>query len=99
MNSTSKQSFDGMTAVLCGISDPAAMKKLLAELLTDAELDDLVLRWRLLGQLSDGIPQREISKNLGISLCKITRGAKILKDDTSAVYSIFMGEGNSRSRT
>ena len=99
MSNTSKQSFEEMVAVLCGTSDPARMKKLLSELLTDAELDDLVLRWRLLGQLADGVPQREISKNLGISLCKITRGAKILKDDTSAVYSIFMGEGNPRSRT
>ena len=98
MNTTSKQSFDEMTAVLCGISDPAAMKKLLAELLTEAELDDLVLRWRLLGQLAYGVPQREISKKLGISLCKITRGAKILKNDKSALYSIFMGdEASSRA--
>jgi TrpR family trp operon transcriptional repressor len=97
MSSMSKKSLDEMIAVMCGISDSVKMKKLVAELLTEAELEDLVLRWRLLGQLADGVPQREISKNLGISLCKITRGAKILKDDTSMMSSIFRGKDDTSS--
>jgi TrpR family trp operon transcriptional repressor len=29
--------------------------------------------------LMEGVPQRQIADELGVSLCKITRGAKILK--------------------
>lgn len=98
MEKTSNRSFEEMTALLCSITDPKEMKRLLAELLTEAERDDLVLRWRLLAQLAEGVPQREISKNLGISLCKITRGAKILRDETSVLYSIFVSNGGIASR-
>lgn len=57
------------------------MRVFLEEVLTPAERRDLGLRWELMWQLKKGIPQRQIAKNLGISLCKITRGAKILKQD------------------
>jgi TrpR family trp operon transcriptional repressor len=99
MNNAAKTSYDEMIGILCGISDSVSMTKLLSELLTEAERNDLVLRWRLLDQLADGVPQREIAKNLSISLCKITRGAKILKDEDSALYSIFMGDDRTVSRT
>ena len=33
--------------------------------------------------LHKGLPQRDIAEQLGISLCKITRGAKILKQNDS----------------
>ena len=86
------RSHDELIETLCGVTDPREMKKLISELLTDAELQDLILRWRLLRQLADGVPQREISKNLGVSLCKITRGAKILKNEKSALYAILKKE-------
>jgi len=55
------------------------LSKLLDELLTPTELRDLCLRQRLLRQLAEGVPQRKIAETLGISLCKITRGSRILK--------------------
>jgi TrpR family trp operon transcriptional repressor len=39
--------------------------------------------------LNDGIPQREISKALGVSLCKITRGSRELKKEDSVVKGIL----------
>lgn len=33
--------------------------------------------------LAEGIPQRQIAEELGVSLCKITRGARILKQTDS----------------
>ena len=59
------------------------MKTFLAEIMTPSERHDLALRWELMRRLRKGIPQRQIAKELGISLCKITRGAKILKQDHS----------------
>lgn len=65
------------------------MGKLFDEMFTQREKYDLALRWRLLKELHNGIPQREIATKLGISLCKITRGSKILKNPTSQVRKIL----------
>ncbi|MDR2617170.1 MAG: trp operon repressor [Endomicrobium sp.] len=49
------------------------------EIFTPQELNNLTLRWQLLEMLYTKQSQRSIASKLGISLCKITRGAKILK--------------------
>ncbi len=72
--------------ILCEISDSETMHKFLSEILTPAEKKDLILRWELLKQLAEGKPQRAIAADLHISLCKITRGARILKDTSSICY-------------
>ena len=65
------------------------MQKLFEELFTQREKYDFALRWRLMKDLHDGITQREIANNLGISLCKITRGSKILKDPESQMNRVL----------
>lgn len=70
-------------SVLCQISTPQEMSLLLEEILTPREQHDLLLRWQLMQELYDGKPQRQIASELGISLCKITRGAKVLKNPNS----------------
>jgi TrpR family trp operon transcriptional repressor len=72
-----------ISSVLCEICDPEEMTEFLKEILTPAECKDLSLRWRLMQMLSEGTTQRKIAAELGISLCKITRGAKILKKEKS----------------
>ena len=52
---------------------------LLFALLTPREREEIALRWQLVQLLAEGIPQRTISAQLGVSLCKITRGARELK--------------------
>ncbi|NCB00979.1 MAG: transcriptional regulator [Spirochaetia bacterium] len=68
---------------------PAEMKKLFEELFTVKEKYDLALRWRLMKELYNGKSQREIAHDLGISLCKITRGSKILKQNDSQMNHIL----------
>ncbi|MGM0431834.1 MAG: Trp family transcriptional regulator [Spirochaetota bacterium] len=65
------------------------MQKLFEELFTMKEKYDFALRWRLLKDLHDKVPQREIAQNLGISLCKITRGSKILKEEHSITRKLI----------
>jgi TrpR family trp operon transcriptional repressor len=65
------------------------MQKLFEELFTQREKYDFALRWRLMKELHDGKPQREIANSLGISLCKITRGSKILKTPGSLMNTIL----------
>jgi TrpR family trp operon transcriptional repressor len=55
------------------------------EMLTKSELETLSKRWRILEMLSEGKTQREISKELRVSLCKVTRGSQILKNKKSVV--------------
>ena len=52
---------------------------LLQGLLTPQELDEVVLRWRLMACLLAGMKQREISRELGVSLGKIARGSRLLQ--------------------
>ena len=63
--------------------DTDQMRRFLEEIMTPAERKDLALRWELMRMLMDGVPQRQIAEELGVSLCKITRGAKILKQNDS----------------
>ena len=57
----------------------------LLEILTEAEVETLSKRWRILKMLNEGKTQREISKSLNVSLCKVTRGSKILKNKKSVI--------------
>jgi TrpR family trp operon transcriptional repressor len=75
--------------VFARVDSTEKMQKLFEELFTMKEKYDFALRWRLLKDLDKKIPQREIAQNLGISLCKITRGSKILKSEDSIVKDLI----------
>jgi len=70
---------DDIAAKMLTLSSQQEMKHFLEEILTNTELYDLTKRWELLQMLADGFTQRKIAQELHISLCKITRGARILK--------------------
>ena len=61
----------------------AEIEAFFKELLTESEIETLSKRWRILEMLNQGFTQREIAKELQVSLCKVTRGAKIMKDEKS----------------
>ena len=75
--------YEDLISIFDKTTDPEEMKKLFEEMLTPSERKDLVLRWNLMKDLYRGLPQREIAASYGISLCKITRGSKILKQKDS----------------
>lgn len=81
--------FSRLAQALAGLRQPAAIEKFLNELLTPGELHDIGLRWELVELLVDGVSQRQVASRLGISLCKITRGAKILKKRNGGVAAFF----------
>lgn len=81
--------FDDLIKIFSETNDPNKMKKLFTEMFTDREQKDFVLRWDLLKDLYQGIPQREIASKHKISLCKITRGSKILKSEDSYVRKLL----------
>ena len=77
------QSKSELVDALCQIRRRDEMIRFLQELLSEKEMEHVVCRWRLMKDLYKGETQRFIAKKYGISLCKITRGAKVLKDEGS----------------
>jgi TrpR family trp operon transcriptional repressor len=69
---------------LARTGDPQLIEDFLRCLLTPAETADIAARWALVKELDQGWAQREIARNLGLSLCKITRGSRELKKEGSA---------------
>ncbi len=80
---------DKIVDVFCRIKDSARMDRFLGEILTDAERHDLALRWKLMEMLENGMSQREVAARLGISLCKITRGSRVLKKRGSVCRTLI----------
>ncbi|GHT87321.1 hypothetical protein FACS1894137_14440 [Spirochaetia bacterium] len=78
-----------LSRTLAGIPEPEFIESFLRCLLTPAETADIAARWALVKALDQGQSQREIAKNLGISLCKITRGSRELKKENSAFRRIM----------
>lgn len=75
--------------VLCGIREPRVMRRFLEEVLTENERHDLALRWDLMKMLHKGVSQRDVSNRLGVSLCKITRGSRVLKRPQSVCRKLL----------
>lgn len=75
--------------IISSIKDLDELERFFTDLFTPAELDDISLRWKLLKDLHKGTTQRKISEKYGISLCKITRGSKVLKNDGSVVLKVL----------
>ena len=64
----------------------------LNEVLTESEIDTLSKRWRILKMLRGGSTQRDVSSKMGVSLCKVTRGAKLLKNENSLTSKYLLKE-------
>ncbi len=70
-------------------NDRKSMVLLFQEIFTPKEIDTLTLRWQLLKDLYEGKTQRKIATDRKISLCKITRGSKLLKKKGSYLKKVL----------
>ena len=70
-------------------TDRREMRKLFEDVFTDAERTDIAKRWYIVKVLYKGTPQRRIAKDMEVSLCKITRGSKTLKNDDSVIRKVL----------
>lgn len=80
---------DELSRTLASCDDPVLIRSFLMSLLTPAETADVAARWALVKELEKGTPQREIAKDLGLSLCKITRGSRELKKKDSPFHRML----------
>ena len=74
---------DRLVRIFCSIDDPRTMRRFMKEIFTPSEIEDISKRWKVMELLRKGLSQRAIAAKLGVSLCKITRGSKVLKSGGS----------------
>ncbi len=92
---------DEIAVILARLPDSSLIHSFLSSLLTPNEIHDISSRWELVKRLDAGQSQRLIARELGLSLCKITRGAKELKKEDSPIKKIVdhfnkLGQSNDR---
>ena len=78
-----KQALTELSQALARTDDAELILEFLYSILTEYEISEVASRWALVRLIDDGVTQRSIAKDLGLSLCKITRGSKELKKDES----------------
>jgi len=70
---------DELADAVVRINKRQEAKDFLKNILTPGELEEIVKRLQIIKLLKKGIPQREISKKLDVSIGTITRGSRELK--------------------
>jgi TrpR family trp operon transcriptional repressor len=81
--------FEELTAVLSASTDRQLVSAFLTSLLTPSERLDIAARWELVNRINLGETQRRVAQELGVSLCKITRGSRELKKPDSAFKAML----------
>lgn len=82
-NTHMSESLEQLSKTLAVTEDPELIREFLDSILTPNEISEVASRWALVLQIYEGKSQRKISEELGLSLCKITRGSKELKKENS----------------
>jgi TrpR family trp operon transcriptional repressor len=79
-----------LSRTIARTDDGELIESFLRCLLTPAEIADIAVRWALVKALEKKVPQRKIAKDLGLSLCRITRGSRELKKENSAFLRMLV---------
>lgn len=79
-----KQDLTRIAQAINDCKNDREVERFLRAFLTPAELKTLVQRYQLIELLLQKVPQREISKRLGISISQISRGSAELQFGTGA---------------
>lgn len=75
--------------ILCNVDDPKVMNEFLGDILTPQEFEEIIKRWQIVKKLSKKIPQRKIASELKVSIAKITRGSRMLRNKKGGFWKIL----------
>ncbi len=71
--------FNQLRDFLISTKSTKEMENFLLGILTPQELDELPMRLEIVKMLKKGVPQKEISRTLGVGIATVTRGSRELK--------------------
>ena len=83
------ESYNDLLDVFARVESRQDMKALFEDMFTDAEIKDFTIRWKLMNDLYQHVSQRTIASELKISLCRITRGSRMLKKSNGYVKRLL----------
>ncbi len=86
----SNKFLDKLNNLIISVKTEKEAQELMSGLFTQNEIETLKKRWRILEMLNQGATQRQIAQDLNVSLCKVTRGAKVLKE--KSILTEFLNE-------
>jgi len=89
MPMTKNTAAEELIEIFTRTADSKDMAVLFREMFTPSEIETLSLRWQLCKDLYEGKTQRKIASEHKISLCKITRGSKLLKAKDSYLKKVL----------
>lgn len=84
-----KKGKEDLLDIVLSIKDKEELRAFIDDMFTDKEVDDVVQRYLLMDDLYKGKSQRDIAKDRSMSLCKITRGSKMLKKKNGFMRRFF----------
>ena len=81
--------FKDLYALFASVKTEKEAKMLLTDILTPQEVVSVQERWQIVKELDKGTSQRNISKKMGVSISKITRGSRMLQYGTGG-FAYFL---------
>ena len=78
-----RDDFEELSAAIARLRGAGEVSRFLEELFSPSECVEFSKRWALMRELLAGKSQRAVARELGMSLCKITRGARYARDPES----------------
>lgn len=73
-----------LIAHLLAARDKQQLEQALTDLLTPSELSEISKRLQIFKRLEAGVPQRQIADELGVGIATVTRGSRVLKQNTAS---------------
>lgn len=77
------------SALLRAAEKPKNLEAFISDIFSPAEIEDFYNRIRILEELLSGKTQREVSKNLHVSIAKVSRAALVIKHGSGTLKTIF----------
>ncbi len=78
-----------LSSLLLSIDNLEELNSFLDDMLTNKEIEDIIQRYLLMDDLWRGKSQRDIASERSMSLCRITRGSKMLKKKNGFMRNYF----------
>lgn len=88
-NHLKKNHYSELCRLFAAIENASEADKLLRDILTPQEIESLAERWQIIQLLEKGMPQRDISEMLNVSISKVTRGSRVLQYGNNG-FTLFL---------
>ncbi len=78
-----------LLSIVSALDDKEEVRALIDDLLTDKEKVDIINRFLIMRDIYQGKSQRDIAQRRNMSLCRITRGSKMLKKPSGYIKKLL----------